>query len=163
MNGQKRVSWSSPPLAPACRYFRKNGGKITVMKVALVVIFCVLSLLYMASAQAQNITIRYPSDGASVPELPIIEGSVSDNTAQVWVIVHPMETADYWVQPKTSVRRTGLWRVQVHIGRPGNIDVGKHFEIAAVANPAQSLREGLVLGTWPRAQWQSDVIEVKRR
>ena len=129
----------------------------------LVAFFYILSVLHLAAAQGENITIKSPSDGARVPERPIVEGLVMDKTAQVWVIVHPMETSDYWVQPKVTVRKEGLWRVQVYIGRPGNIDVGKHFEIMAVANPKQTLREGNVLGTWAEAQWQSEVIEIIRK
>jgi hypothetical protein len=129
----------------------------------LVVLFYIFSVLHLAAAQGENITIKSPSDGASVPERPIVEGVVMDKTAQVWVIVHPMETSDYWVQPKVTVRKEGLWRVQVYIGRPGNIDVGKHFEMMSVANPKQMLREGKVLGTWPEAQSQSEVIEVIRK
>ncbi len=129
----------------------------------LVVLFYFFSVLHLAAGQGENITIKFPSDGASVSERPIVQGVVMDKTAQVWVIVHPMKTSDYWVQPKVTVRKEGLWRVQVYIGRPGNIDVGKHFEMMAVANPKQTLHEGKVLGTWPEAQSQSEVIEVIRK
>ena len=129
----------------------------------LVVLFYFLSVLHLAAAQNGNIAIKSPSDGASVPERPIVEGVVMDKTAQVWVVVHPMETSAYWVQTRVTVRKEGLWRVQVYIGRPGSIDVGKHFEIMAVANPEQTLREGKVLGTWPEAQSRSEVIEVIRK
>ena len=113
--------------------------------------------------QDGSIVINSPQDGARVPGQPIVEGVISDERAEVWVMVHPMVTSDYWVQPRVTIRRGGVWRVQVYIGRPGSIDVGKHFEVMAVANPKEALREGKVLGTWPYAQWRSDVIEVIRR
>lgn len=131
--------------------------------IPLLVLLYFFSVLHLAVAQNGNMAIKSPSDGASVLGRPIVEGVVMDRTAQVWVIVHPMETSDYWVQPRVTVRKEGLWRVQVYIGRPGNIDVGKHFEMMAVANPTQTLREGKVLGTWPEAQLQSEVIEVIRK
>ncbi|MEW6571971.1 MAG: hypothetical protein AB1390_12535 [Nitrospirota bacterium] len=131
--------------------------------IPLVVLFYLFSVLHLAAAQNEYIAIKSPSDGASVPERPIVEGKVKNNSAQVWVIVHPMETSDYWVQPSVTVRKEGRWRVQVYIGRPGNIDVGKHFEIMAVAIPEETLREGKVLETWPKAQSQSEVIEVIRK
>jgi hypothetical protein len=134
--------------------------KITIPLVVLIYIF---SALQLVAAQDENIIFKSPSSGSSVPERPIIEGIVIVKSAQLWIIVHPMETSDYWVQPKVTVRKEGLWRVQVYIGRPGNIDVGKHFEMMAVVNPKQTLREGNVLGTWPEAQSQSDVIEVIRK
>ncbi len=129
----------------------------------LIALFYIIFVLTVVMAQVENIAVNSPPDGTSVLERPIVGGSVAGNVAQVWVIVHPMETSDYWVQPKVAVRRGGLWRVQVYIGQPGSIDVGKHFEIMAVANPRRTLREGLVLGTWPEAESQSAVIEVIRR
>ena len=104
-----------------------------------------------------------PADGASVPERPFVEGTASDPTATVWVVIRPMEGSDYWVQPPVTVRVTGAWKVQVYIGRPGNLDIGKHFEVKAVANPKQPLAEGYVLDAWPEAEAISQVIEVSRR
>lgn len=131
--------------------------------IPLVVLLYFFYVPHLAAAQNENVAIKSPSDGASVPERPIVEGVVMDRNTQVWIIVHPMETSDYWVQPRVTVRKKGLWRVQVYIGRPGNMDVGKHFEMMAVANPTQLLREGKVFGTWPEAQSQSEVIEVIRK
>ncbi len=124
-----------------------------------VVIFCGTTV----SAQDINIQIKSPSQGAHVTGRPIVGGLVGDENVNVWVVVHPMETADYWIQPSVTIRKGGLWRVQVYIGRPGSIDIDKHFELRAVANPLQPLYEGKVLGTWPDAQARSDVIEVIRR
>ncbi|HEX8651558.1 MAG TPA: hypothetical protein VF708_12020 [Pyrinomonadaceae bacterium] len=74
-----------------------------------------------------------------------------------------MEVSDYWVQPPVTMREGGKWKVQIHIGRPGADDVGKHFEIMAVANPKNSLKEGDKLKEWPEAKWKSQVIEVIRK
>ena len=46
----------------------------------LVVLFCFLSVSHLAEAQGENITIKSPSDGASIPERPIVEGVVMDKT-----------------------------------------------------------------------------------
>jgi hypothetical protein len=54
------------------------------------------------------------------------------------------------------------WKVMIHIGHPGSVDVGKHFEVRAVANPTTSLREGQVLDAWPDAEAMSNVIELTR-
>lgn len=121
-------------------------------------------LLHLATASicAAEIAITLPADGSGVRERPIVEGTVSDPRASVWVIVHPLEVSDCWVQPATTVRATGAWKVQIHIGRPGSIDVGKHFEIRAVVDPERSLSEGLVLDGWPSAKETSEVVEVRR-
>ena len=92
-----------------------------------------------------------------------MEGTVTDSNVRVWVIVHPMEVSDYWVQPSITVKENGSWKVKIYIGRPGSVDVGKQFEIMAVANPKDNLKEGDVLSGWPEAQAKSQVIEVTRK
>ncbi len=79
------------------------------------------------------------------------------------MVVHPMEVSEYWVQPPVTVKKDGTWRVMIYIGRPGTIDVGKQFEIMAVANPKVKLNEGDKLRGWPEAQWKSEVIFVTRQ
>ncbi len=116
-----------------------------------------------ATAGADDaIRIVSPADGATVPMRPIVEVKAPVSATAVWVIIHPMEVADYWVQPRPSNRGSGQWRVQVYVGQPGTRDEGKHFEIQAVADPDQQLREGMKLPDWPKARFQSPVIEVVR-
>lgn len=116
-----------------------------------------------AGGQQLNVSITAPPDNTTVPERPFIEGKVTDSSATVWVIVHPMEVSDYWIQPSITVRKDGKWRLQVYIGRPGSIDVGKHFQIMAVANPKLRLKEGDILKEWPEAKAKSQVIGVIRK
>ena len=113
--------------------------------------------------QPGQLRITAPADSSNLPELPFVEGVVADRDAKVWVVVHPMEVSDYWVQPSVNVKGDGSWRVKIHIGRPGRIDGGKEFEIRAVANPQKRLKEGEVLAGWPEAQWSSQVVDVVRR
>jgi hypothetical protein len=110
-----------------------------------------------------QIQITLPQDGSQVLPRTYIEGSVSDPNAKVWVVIHPMEVSSYWVQPAITVGKGGTWKVMAYLGRSGNIDVGKQFEIMAVANPKFSLKEGDVLSRWPEVQWSSKVIEVTRK
>lgn len=117
---------------------------------------------YHPKIRGRELELTVPNDGAHVPYRPLVEGRVSDPDAQVWVVVHPMEVSDYWIQPPVSVREAGNWKVQVYIGRPGRIDVGKSFEIMAVANADIVVREATVLSFWPEAKWHSQVIEVIR-
>ena len=107
--------------------------------------------------------ITAPADGAQVSERPFVEGTASDPNAEVWVVVHPMSVSDYWVQPRVNVREDGTWRVRIHIGRPGAIDVGEQFEIAAFVNPEVRMEQGDIFNGWPEAQWKSQIIEVTRR
>jgi hypothetical protein len=130
----------------------------------IVLIFFLVLALWIESAEAQlKVEITAPADKAFVPQRPIVEGRVSDPSAIVWVVVHPLEVSDYWVQPHVTVRANGSWKVQIHIGRPGSLDVGKTYEIKAVVNPEGELAEGKILPNWPKARAISDMIEVIRR
>ena len=115
------------------------------------------------SEDNKPIRINAPADNEQVGERPFVEGTISDSTAKVWVIVHPTEVSDYSVQPIASIKDGGKWKVQVYIGRPGDADKDKHFEIMAVANPKKDLKEGDKLTGWPEAQSKSQIIEVTRK
>ena len=128
-------------------------------------LFGVLVFFTISNLAAQEVilTIQSPSSGGFVLERPIIEGTVSTDVSNLSIIVHPVETSDYWVQPEVTVRQNGEWICKIYIGRPGKIDVGKQFEIRAVANPERQLSEGQIFGEWPEAQWKSEVIQVIRK
>lgn len=113
------------------------------------------------NTQQLKVFITEPQDGATVLVRPFVTGTVADPSARVWVIVHPTEVGDYWVQQAASLRDDKTWRVQTYVGEP-NTPAGTRFEIRAVANPKAQLSEGKVLDRWPEAQWMSQVIEVVR-
>lgn len=126
-------------------------------------VFFLLLTTSTVNGEQLKLRITEPRDSTSVFERPFIKGTVTESSTKVWIIVHPMEVSDYWVQPNVTVREGGTWKVIIYIGRPGTIDVGKQFEIMAVANPKVSLFEGKVLNEWPEAQAKSQVIEVIRK
>ena len=122
-----------------------------------IIIFFIVQAFGDARAE---IVITTPSDNNYVEERPIVRGTINPS-APVWVIVHPVKTSNYWVQPISTVNGTN-WSAQIYIGRPGSIDVGKHFEIKAFSVANNNLTEGVVLGRWPDAKDNSQVIEVIR-
>ena len=125
-----------------------------------IIIICIANFAW---AEDITISIKSPKDGDKVLNRPLVTGTVSDPNAAVWVIVHPLEVSDYWVQPAVSVRSNGSWKVMIYIGRPGSTDINKTFEIKAVVNPHSTLREGQVLSNWPEAKTTSELIEVIRK
>jgi hypothetical protein len=131
--------------------------------VSVVIAVIVGTAASLAFAQQLQLRITAPADDVKVVYRAIIEGIVSDPAATVWVVIHPMEVSDYWVQPAVTVGENGRWRVQVYIGRPLSGDIGKRFEVRAFANSKASLKEGDVLRTWPDAQSKSQVVEVVRK
>lgn len=117
-----------------------------------------------ASAPSAELTVRVtePADKETVDWRPTVHGTVSNPSATVWVIVHPMNSA-YWVQPSVGIGGDGKWRVQVYVGRAPDADQDVHFEIMAIAQPKANLKEGDVVGSWPAAEAKSQVIEVIRK
>ena len=109
----------------------------------------------------EHVTIGSPSRGEKVGAELIVSGTAK-NADEVWVIVHPGETPDYWVQPAAIVR-DGVWGVQISIGRPDIVDSGKHFEIMAVVAPREQLAPAQVIKRWPVARSKSRVISVIRK
>jgi len=108
-----------------------------------------------------NITIASLSRGEKVDAELIVSGTAT-NANEVWVIVHPSETPDYWVQPAAIVK-DGVWGVQISIGRPGTVDSGRHFDIMAIADPRQQLAPAQVIKLWPSARSKSKIISVTRK
>jgi hypothetical protein len=103
-----------------------------------------------------------PTNGATVEYRQRVSGTVSDPDARVWLVIHPMETSEYWVQPPTSPNRSGQWTVRVYFGRSEVADAGKEFQIRAFTGAVGAIKEGLT-DTWPAAAASSDLIEVVRK
>ena len=76
-------------------------------------ILCMLGVLFFSSlntvAQQISLTLNRPSENEKVPERPFVQGTVSDPKATIWVIVHPMDTSNFWVQPSVSVKQDLPW------------------------------------------------------
>src|SRR5689334_20355528 len=71
------------------------------------------------AAASAAIEIINPHDGDTVPEKSFVDVKVSGPATTVWVVIHPMQTGDYWVQQELSDRGNGKWRTQIHVGTPG--------------------------------------------
>lgn len=109
------------------------------------------------------ITITSPGDGKKVDQRYLIEGTASDMVRDVWVVVHPIDTSSYWIQPRVSIRSDGAWSAMAYFGRSGELDKGKKFEVVAIADPQESLREGDFKDDWPIAKWASKPVVLIRR
>jgi hypothetical protein len=109
-----------------------------------------------------KLLINNPCDGARVAQRSFVGGTVADASAQVWVVIHPMETADYWVQPAVTIRDAGRWKVLCYFGEPGAQHSGKPYEVQAFMNPKERLSQGQLLSSWPLADAKSQTIELVR-
>lgn len=131
-------------------------------KFVLVFMSCFISLIIYGQT-SETLEIIEPNDQSSVVQRPVVEGKLMKSNLDVWIIVHPLEVSDYWVQPKANVKADSTWKTIIHIGRPGSVDFGKLFEIKAFAGVKSELHEGQVLNDWPKAKYSSQLIEVTRK
>jgi hypothetical protein len=126
-----------------------------------------LSMTVLAGDRAKesllSLEIINPIDGDLGEWRTKVTGTVSKPFAEVWVVVRPLETRDFWVQPKPTIKPNGEWETFIYLGRDGPSHIGKVFEIRAIANPVDSLKEALIFPGWPRAEGKSHVITVARR
>lgn len=115
-----------------------------------------------ASPVPLQVTIGSPAEGSTVATHQQVSGVVSDWRAQVWVVVHPLETADCWVQSQAVVEQGGAWSASAQFGEAVPEHSGKPYEIRALANPRSRLSPGMVR-CWPAAGASSKPLRVRRR
>jgi len=131
------------------------------------VLTLMLSMTVLACEVAQDsivsLEINNPINGDLGVWRTKVTGRVSKPFAEVWVVVRPLETRDFWVQPKATIKANGDWETLIYLGGEGASHVGKVFDLRAIANPVDSLKEGLVFPGWPRAESKSEVIRVARK
>jgi hypothetical protein len=133
----------------------------SVVRIAVVFLYILLIAKGIDSQERQTVVkIVRPTEGTTISSQSIVEGQSSNPNTTIWIIVHPLEVSDYWVQPRVSVRSNGQWAANVYVGRSGDLDAGKRFELLAVANPRTALKEGAVLADWPEAEARSEVVMV---
>ncbi|MFC2104786.1 hypothetical protein ACFLS4_05495 [Bacteroidota bacterium] len=130
-------------------------------KIVLFLVFGFITLTIYGQT-SKNLEIIEPKDQSLVGQRPIVKGVLTESNFDVWIIVHPLEVSDFWVQPKAGVKADSTWKAMIHIGRPGSVDIGKLFEIKAFAGVEIELYEGKVLNDWPKAKYSSQLIEVTR-
>ncbi len=123
-----------------------------------------LSYLWASITYGQpTATIVGPVEMATVPWKPCISVTVSDDHVQLRPIVHPLETEDYYPEPRLTPsggNATGKTYV-------GEADSGQFenqiFEIRVAVNPKRLLPSGTILDDWPEAESYSQLVRVVRQ
>jgi hypothetical protein len=122
-----------------------------------------------ALPQANCLSLSAPVDGEKVDLHPSVRGRACEKSATLYLIVHPMETPDYWVQAPIYAEENSTWSATAEIGRPGKLDIGKSFQLRAVSGvkgrqkESGLLKKGDILSGWPPADHRSAVITVIRK
>jgi hypothetical protein len=122
------------------------------------------ALLATSSIAADLPTVRIdsPKTNSIVDQRQEMSGTVFPASAEVWVVIRPTETSDFWVQRQITVGNDGKWTVEVYFGDPGETHSGKKYEVRAFANPSSPLKEGKGK-SWPKSAAQSDLFRYSRR
>ena len=125
----------------------------------------VSTVALVAPALAQEIKLFSPKHGALVENRQAVKGTVdfAPLDEKVWLLIKPMGMNDIWVQPFANVDSAGHFEVRPFFGRAMDIDNGTEYELRAVADPSEKLREGMRLSDWPQGRARTEIIRVTRR
>ena len=107
----------------------------------------------------RKIRIHHPSQGG-VQHIEIVRGSIGFPIEKVWVLVRPLNSSNYWVQPPSVVLHDGKWSVMAYFGN--TYDRGVQFEVIALTDNTGSLKEGMILRSIPQGCRLSEAIHVWR-
>lgn len=88
----------------------------------------------------QPINIISPTEGSRVCMRTLVRGTISNPNLQVFVLIHPMATDRFWVEPIPNMRPDGRWEAYCYFGKP-NEGIGNPFEIIAIASENRRLFE----------------------
>ncbi|HUW14611.1 MAG TPA: hypothetical protein VM537_33130 [Anaerolineae bacterium] len=149
---------------------QRRGGSLKGIARALVGFFLSFVLGILVSyawggfvrSQGSSVRITLPKQGQSVVHQQLVTGTVLNPTTDVWVVVHPMATPGFFVQPRVGVRSDRTWSVYAFFGSGPSTDAAQEFEVGAFANPKVRLAVGQVLSDWPEAE-SRDIVGVVTR
>jgi hypothetical protein len=159
---QQREKLTKYKLERFINFFRSKRKKIAILFLALIIM--VLFTIYGLPMWIfpKTVSIFEPKSGSIVAYEFNISGTVPRGITDVWIVVNPVGSDEFWVQPKATIVKNGWWRGQAFMGRPGLEDLGKNFKVRAFYNTLEILREGDVLESWPSASHYSEIVEVIR-
>jgi len=114
-------------------------GNKTCFCFVLIIYFAVFGMVFMPISSGQeepiaSVRIKQPESGATVDGYRIIVKGAStglrDPNLHLYLLVHPLATPFWWVQPLPTVDRDGNWVTRVYLGKP---DVGNNEDYAIKA------------------------------
>lgn len=93
----------------------------------------------------QPISIISPAEGGHVCWRTMVTGSISNPNLQVFILIHPMATNKFWIEPIPNMRSDGRWEAYCYFGEQ-NQGIKEPFEIIAVTSKNKNLfKEGDIL------------------
>lgn len=116
----------------------------------------------LISNESIEVSIEDPITGQHVDRILKATGTIH-NGSNLWLVVRPSVSFNYWVQKEPKIYPNGTWEAFVHIGSIDPSDLGVSYEICAFVHPKIPLSVGSVLNEWPEALKASSIIKVIRR
>ncbi|MDH5181608.1 MAG: hypothetical protein OEZ39_15565 [Gammaproteobacteria bacterium] len=116
------------------------------------------------SAAPVRLTITAPATNSTVELHDVIRGRVSNPAvAEVWVVIHPVQSVDCWLQKPALVSADGSWMATVQFGKGEGegSSGGLPYEVRALAGLRQPPIPGKT-NCWPEAEVISRALYVKR-
>lgn len=113
-----------------------------------------------------SITIISPTENGNVSSRNIVKGTstnISGSNLNIYVLVCPIESQEWWVQPNVKLLSNGNWSTNAFFGDQANLqkDSGKKFMITVIATSTK-LERGRTLEDIPENVYQVDITEVVR-
>lgn len=95
-----------------------------------------------------DILITSHASNTQIPRIVNLSGTVSHADARVFLIVHPLGSYSYYVQPLGNSAQ-GRWSASAIVGREGRRSKGREFEVRVAADLTGTLAQGDKLSGWP--------------
>jgi hypothetical protein len=108
-------------------------------------------------------------DGSKVERQSHVFGSVTPAvaTGQIWLVIHPQGTGDYWLQQDIEwvSKGKGDWQIEAEFGDEKTVS-GQPFEMRAFFHPGESQQasnqsRSLKLNGWPDAPCRSAPVRLR--
>ncbi len=122
----------------------------------------VLAACSEAPTQRAEIAITSHASNSEIARIVTLSGTVSHADARTFLIVHPLGSYSYYVQP-LGENRQGRWSANAIIGREGRRGAGREFEVRVAVDLTGTLNEGTKLNGWPDVGGLSAPVFLIRR
>jgi hypothetical protein len=170
---QFSLSLLAAVLAGAALRLAQAPRRVLIVGTVLTACLTLFGTLWAARRPGPSleVAILSPPSGAELSEQALVEGKVAAPRAEVYVVVHPLETEHWWVQSRPLVQRDGRWQVQVQLGT-SIAGKGEQFEILALATDesrfeqllrGESFATGQEIDSISPYLAQSNLVTVRRR
>jgi len=149
---------------------RRSVGYVSGPALMLLIVIAFLILVNLSPPDL-DVEIMSPEEGASVGHRYTIQGKVSDPSALVYVLIHPLSTNLWYVQNRPAVRSDGRWSTIIYFGTIDGEGIGDSYEVVALATDENwflrklrgtSLTSGQRLKTIPQHGSNIDTVMVRR-